>query len=117
MVERVGFLPALTGHASFEGYCRSGAKNDLAHGSTLRSWSRGVSKNAFSFVFDPGLPRSCHARAFTQKYVTTHCINTILLDQTEILRDNFKKKLAEKPRMDSRTSSRLSVARISLYLA
>lgn len=45
------FLPNLTGHATFEGHCRSGVENDLAHGSTLRSWSRGGSKSAFSFVF------------------------------------------------------------------
>jgi len=54
LVEMTGFSSALTGHASFEGHCRSGVENDLGDGSTLRSWPRGGSKNAFSFVFELG---------------------------------------------------------------
>jgi hypothetical protein len=39
------------------------------------------------------------AGVFPEKCVVTHCILAILLDDIEMLRDNFKKKLAEKPKV------------------
>lgn len=47
--------------------------------------------------FVPGIPVSVKGK-FSEKYVVTHCILVILLDDIEMLLDNFKKKLAEKPK-------------------
>ena len=68
--------------------------------STLRFLVLGRSKYDFLFVFDQGQPRLMPMTGvFPEKCVVTHCILAILLDDIEMLRDNFKKKLAEKPKV------------------
>lgn len=42
---------------------------------------------------------NAHDRAFTQKYVATHCILAIFLDDNEMLRDRFMGKLGEEPKV------------------
>jgi hypothetical protein len=44
-------------------------------------------------------------RPSTQIFVATHCILAVLLGDIKKLRDNFKKKLAEKPKGSGRFRS------------
>jgi hypothetical protein len=50
-------------------------------------------------------PGQCHDRALTQKYVVTHRILAVLLDDIEMLRDRFMGKQGEVPKGGDRVRS------------